>query len=210
MSKITEAAGLAGVLAERWDQPLTTAMQSADIGTPRRMAHFIAQTGHESGGFSSVVEGLNYKVEALLSRFGRHRISEADARKYGRVDGKQPANHEAIANCIYGGPWGAKNLGNTQPGDGWKFRGRSLIQVTGRANYAACGKALGLDLLNRPELLERPENAAKAAAWFWSSNGLNKLADNDNIEGITSKINGGKNGLADRIKRYEKAFKVLA
>lgn len=210
MTNIPKAAGLAGALAERWDQPLATAMQGASINTPRRMSHFIAQVGHESGGFARVVENLNYKVEALLSLFGRHRISEADARKYGRIDGKQAANQEAIANCIYGGAWGGKNLGNTQPGDGWKFRGRSLIQVTGRSNYEACGKALGLDLINHPELLERPENAARAAAWFWSSKGLNKLADNDNIKAITAVINGGDNGLTDRIKRYDTAIKVLA
>lgn len=210
MIDLAKAAGVGSSVAQRWQVPLHNAMQGADIDTPRRMAHFIAQTGHESSGFSVVVENLNYKVEALLSIFGRHRISEADARKYGRIDGKQPANQPAIANCIYGGAWGEKNLGNTKPGDGWKFRGRSLIQVTGRANYRACGEALGLDLENYPELLERPENAAKAAAWFWSTKGLNQLADNDNIVGITKRVNGGVNGLDDRKLRYSRAIKVLA
>lgn len=205
MTKISKAG-----VPERWVLPLGEAMQAANINTPKRMAHFIAQTGHESGGFVRVVENLNYRVEALLSIFGRHRISEADARKYGRIDGKQAANQEAIANCIYGGEWGAVNLGNTESGDGWKFRGRSLIQVTGRANYRKCGQAIGLNLEVHPELLERPENAARAAAWFWSTNGLNQLADNDNIVGITRKINGGTNGLDDRKERYDRAIKVLA
>lgn len=205
MTNITKAG-----VPERWQQPLDAAMKAANINTPKRMAHFIAQAGHESGGFARVVENLNYRVEALLALFGRHRISADDARKYGRIEGKQAANQEAIANCIYGGKWGAENLGNTQPGDGWKFRGRSLIQVTGRANYRACGAALGLDLEKNPELLERPEHAARAAAWFWTSKGLNQLADNDNIVGITRRINGGTNGIDDREKRYQAAIKVLA
>lgn len=209
MIDLIKAAGVSAQIADTWQQPLASAMQAAAIVTDRRVAHFIAQTGHESAGFSRIVENLNYKVEALLSLFGRHRISEADARAYGRT-ASRPADQQAIANCIYGGAWGAKNLGNVQPGDGWKFRGRSLIQVTGRANYLACGTALGLDLVNYPELLERPENAANAAAWFWSSNELNALADNDNIAGITKRINGGTNGLDDRKLRYARAIKALA
>ncbi len=105
---------------------------------------------------------------------------------------------------------GRADLGNTVPGDGSKYRGRGLIQITGRANYAACGEALGLDLLSKPELLEQPQHAAMSAAWFWSTRGLNTLADQGEFMKITRRINGGVNGLADRQALYDKALKVLA
>lgn len=105
---------------------------------------------------------------------------------------------------------GRVDLGNTVPGDGFKYRGRGLIQITGRANNAACGEALGLDLINKPELLEQPQYAAMSAAWFWSTRGLNTLADQGEFVKITRRINGGLNGLADRQALYEKALKVLA
>ena len=105
---------------------------------------------------------------------------------------------------------GRADLGNTVPGDGSKYRGRGLIQITGRANYAACGEALGLDLINRPELLEQPQYAAMSAAWFWSIKGLNTLADQGDFVKITRRINGGTNGMADRQALYDKALEVLA
>ena len=105
---------------------------------------------------------------------------------------------------------GRADLGNIVPGDGSKFRGRGLIQITGRANYKACGEALGLDLINQPELLEKPQNACMSAAWFWATRGLSTLADESRFETITRRINGGFNGLADRQKLYERALKVLA
>ena len=105
---------------------------------------------------------------------------------------------------------GRADLGNTVKGDGSKYRGRGLIQITGRANYAACGEPLGLDLISKPELLELPQYAAMSAAWFWSAKGLNTLADQGNFVKITRRINGGLNGLADRQALYDKALKVLA
>jgi putative chitinase len=104
---------------------------------------------------------------------------------------------------------GRKDLGNVKPGDGARFKGRGLIQITGRANYEKCGKALGLDLINNPELLEQSINAVRSAAWFWKTNGLNELADKDQFKQITKKINGGYNGLADREAFYKKALLVL-
>ncbi|NWB92344.1 glycoside hydrolase family 19 protein [Pseudomonas agarici] len=104
---------------------------------------------------------------------------------------------------------GRKDLGNTQSGDGSKYRGRGLIQVTGRANYESCGKALGLDLISAPELLERPGPACMSAAWFWSARGLNALADAGQFTKITSRINGGQNGAEDRLALYERALGVL-
>lgn len=176
---------------------LEEAAQRFVIGTKLRRAHWLAQMAHESGGFTVVRESLNYSVEALLSLFGRHRISERDARRYGRAPG-QAANQTAIANCLYGGEWGAKNLGNTQSGDGARYIGRGYKQLTGRANYAACGAGIDLPLLAAPELLEQPSAAALSAGWFWRTRGLNALADRDDIEAITRKVNGGLIGLAER------------
>ena len=105
---------------------------------------------------------------------------------------------------------GRADLGNTLAGDGFKYRGRGLIQITGRANYAECGEALDLDLINQPELLEKPQNACMSAAWFWASRGLNTLADAGKFDTITRRINGGLNGAADRRALYAQALKVLA
>ncbi|SDE71131.1 glycoside hydrolase family 19 protein [Pseudomonas extremaustralis] len=166
------------------------------VGTPRAAA-FIAQVGHESGQLTRLVENLNYSADGLMktwpSRFDLVRAT-ACARK-----------PEQIANVVY-----ADRMGNAGPGDGWKYRGRGLIQVTGKTNYAACGEALGLDLINQPELLERPQYAAMSAAWFWSANGLNTLADAGDLTKITRRINGGLTGQADRQALYDKALKVLA
>ncbi|MBJ2181457.1 glycoside hydrolase family 19 protein [Pseudomonas veronii] len=166
------------------------------VGTPRAAA-FIAQVGHESGQLTRLVENLNYSADGLMktwpSRFDLVRAT-ACARK-----------PEQIANVVY-----ACRMGNAAPGDGWKYRGRGPIQVTGKANYAACGEALGLDLINHPELLEKPQYAAMSAAWFWSANGLNTLADAGDLTKITRRINGGLTGQADRQALYDKALKVLA
>ena len=105
---------------------------------------------------------------------------------------------------------GRKDLGNTVAGDGSKYRGRGLIQITGRANYMACGEALGLDLITQPELLEKPQHACMSAAWFWATKGLNTLAEADQFDKITRRINGGQNGAADRQALYARALKVLA
>ena len=105
---------------------------------------------------------------------------------------------------------GRKDLGNTVAGDGSKYRGRGLIQITGRANYMACGEALGLDLIMQPELLEKPQHACMSAAWFWASRGLNTLADAGRFDQITQRINGGQNGAEDRQVLYVRALKVLA
>ena len=176
---------------------LNTAMGKYGIVTRLRIAAFIAQVGHESGQLTRLVENLNYSAEGLMktwpSRFDLVRATAA-ARK-----------PEQIANIVYGG-----RMGNTAPGDGWKYRGRGLIQVTGKTNYEACGEALGVGLINQPELLELPQHAAMSAAWFWSMNGLNTQADAGDLAKITRRINGGLNGQADRQALYDKALKVMA
>lgn len=178
---------------------LIAGMAAAAIDTPLRRAHFLSQIAVESAAFTKVRESLNYSVPGLLDTFGRHRISEADAERLGRIPGR-PADQFGIANLVYGGEWGRKHLGNTQPGDGALFIGYGLKQLTGRGNVARCDKALGFkgQLLKQPSLLMRPDLAAKSAVWFWTDNDLNPIADTDNIEAVTRTVNGGLNGLSDR------------
>jgi putative chitinase len=168
------------------------------INTPLRMAHFLAQTGHESAGFTAIVENLNYRVQALTATFGS-RITAAQAAQFGRDDATgQRANQTEIANIVYGGSWGARNLGNTQPGDGSKFLGRGLIQVTGRSNYTAAATIIVKSLDDTVTYFATPDGAVESAAWFWTAHKLNALADDNNIEQITRVINGGTAGLDDR------------
>ena len=176
---------------------LNTAMSRYQIVGAKRIAAFIAQVGHESGHLARLVENLNYSADALRrnwpSRFSME-LASAVARK-----------PEQIANIAYG-----NRMGNTAPGDGWKYRGRGLIQITGKNNYRACGEALSLDLIAQPELLEKPQHACMSAAWFWATNGLNTPADAGNFDAITQRINGGQTGVADRQALYARALKVLA
>jgi putative chitinase len=202
---VMRATGATLANAERFLPFIQGTCKAFDITTPQRVAGFMSQIGHESGGMATLEENLNYSVEALLSKFGRHRISEADARRFGRT-ATQRANHEAIANALYGGEFGRKNLGNTQPGDGWRFRGRGLKQLTGRDNYLRCGQAIGEDLVANPDRLVMPVNAALSAGWFWKTNGLNELADRGDVVAMTKRINGGTIGLEQRQKLYAAAM----
>jgi putative chitinase len=182
-----------------------------NIDTPKRIAGFLSQIGHESAGMASLQENLNYKVDAILKLFGRHRISEADARKFGRNEATgQKANQKALADILYGGEFGRKNLGNTEPGDGSAFIGRGLKQLTGRSNYKRCGDAIGVDLIASPEKLLEPAYAALSAAWFWSTNNLNELADKGDVVAMTKRINGGTIGLEQRQKLYDVAMASAA
>ncbi|MGY2401133.1 glycoside hydrolase family 19 protein [Pseudomonas sp. SDO5271_S396] len=183
----------------RYIDPLNVAMARFGIDTPLRAAAFIAQVGHESEQLRVVVEDLDYSAEALLASWPS-RFDAALAERVAR-------NPEAIANIAY-----ASHLGNgpQASGDGWKYRGRGLIQITGLCNYKSIGDALGLDLLTHPELLEQPENAALSAARFWSVNGLNELADLNQLQPITERVNGGLNGESDRLALYRHALAVLA
>ena len=178
--------------------PLAEACIEWGIDTPVRLAAFLAQIAHESGQLRILAENLNYSVEALLRVFPRH-FDVSQAAAYAR----QP---ERIANRVY-----ASRMGNGAEvsGDGWRYRGRGLIQLTGRDNYAACGKALALDLIVQPELLEQPIAAARSAAWFWHRHDLNRFADTHDIESITRRINGGLTGLDDRKACYARACTAL-
>lgn len=176
---------------------LNAAMARFKINSPVRMAAFIAQVGHESGQLTRMVENLNYSADRLQVVWP-NRFDAALAAQVARKP-------EQIANIAYGG-----RMGNVLPGDGWKYRGRGLIQLTGANNYRAAGAALGLDLVNHPELVEQPETAALVAGWFWQSNGLNELADSGQFAKITRTINGGLTGQADRVALRDLAAKVLA
>lgn len=183
---------------------LNRAMNRYEIESPVRRAAFLAQVGHESGHLRRLVENLNYSASGLASSWPtRFLAPDGQPNALAQRLERQP---ERIANHVY-----ANRLGNgtVESGDGWRFRGRGLIQLTGRANYRACGEAIGADLMAGPELLEQPEWAAKSAAWFWFTNGLNALADGDRFLDITRRINGGTNGITERRQLWGKAREVL-
>nr|WP_305088322.1 glycoside hydrolase family 19 protein [Enterobacter asburiae] len=205
-TQFQKAAGISAGLAVRWFHYIDAAMKEFGITAPLDQAMFIAQMGHESGGFTRLVENLNYAAENLVPTFGRHRITPQQAAALGRT-ATQPANQKAIANLVYGGDWGKKNLGNQTAGDGWKYRGRGLKQITGLSNYHSCGQALKLDLVSYPELLERDEFAARSAAWFYVSHGC--LLHSGDVERVTLLINGGRNGLEQRGALFNLAKSVL-
>ncbi|WP_225182180.1 glycoside hydrolase family 19 protein [Pectobacterium aroidearum] len=200
IEQFRNAAGISPALASRWHPHLIAAFDEFNIKTATAQAMFIAQVGHESGGFSRIVESLNYTPAALAGTFGK-RITQYQADMLGRT-AKQAANQEAIANLVY-----ADRLGNKVRGDGWKYRGRGLIQVTGHDNYRACGTGLKLDLVTSPELLEQDANAMRSAAWFWSANRCGQYGSD--VSRVTRIINGGTNGLEDRRERFELAQQVL-
>ena len=182
----------------KWFEPLQETFEKYQINTPKRQACFIGQCMHESGGFKFLRENLNYSAKALMATWPS-RFPDADtAEKYAR----QP---EMIANKVYSG-----RMGNTEDGDGAKFIGRGLIQLTGKDNYKAFGEAIGEDLIANPQLVEEPRYAALSAGWFWNKRGLNTLADAMDVTTLTVRINGGKIGIDDRIAKINKALDVLA
>ena len=184
----------------------------AKITSSLRTAHALAQQCVETGRFSTLVESLNYSEAGLLSTFSRSRISAADCARLGRKAGESPltpARQEAIANIVYGGAFGREQLGNTQPGDGWRFRGRGAKQTTGRVNYARVKALTGLDVIANPALLEDPDTGMRAVCLFWTDKRCNSFADADDIEALTRAVNGGTNGLADRRIALDRAKAIL-
>jgi putative chitinase len=184
--------------ADALTQALNLAMGEAKINTPRRQATFIAQVAYESQGFSRFTENLNYRAERLLDVFGKY-FTEDEAQEFAH----QP---EKIANRVYAGRLGNGDEGS---GDGWRYRGRGLIQLTGKDNYREAGESLHLDLVGQPELAEGLEVSARVAAWYWTSRNLNSFADRGEFDTITKKINGSLSGLKDRRAYYSKAREVL-
>jgi putative chitinase len=173
------------------------------INTPLRLAHFLAQCGHESGGFRATQENLNYSAKGLMGIFKKYFPTSALAAQYERKPAK-------IAARVYGGRMGN---GNEASGEGYKFRGRGYIQLTGKENYTAFGKAIGEDILSNPDVVSS-KYALLSAAWFFTKNGLHKMADSGASDAvvtqITKRVNGGTIGLADRIKHFKEYYKLLA
>ena len=183
----------------KWLKPLEDTFSKYQINTPTRQAAFIGQCQHESNNFKTLEENLHYSAGALM-RVWPSRFPDANtAEKYAN-------NPEAIANKVYGG---RADLGNIEDGDGWKFHGRGLIQLTGRSNYTVCGEALGQPLTSNPSLLLDPEWACMSAGWFFNKKNLNLLADAEDWTTMTKRINGGIIGLSDRINKIHKAMDIL-
>lgn len=185
---------------DRYLEALNTELPKYGVDTPARMAHFIAQIAHESGSFKYKSENLNYSAKALRAVFSKYFYTDEMAERYARKP-------EDIANVVYANRMGN---GNSVSGDGWRYRGRGLIQLTGRENYANCAKFIGMDCESNPHMLaENAAAAVSAACWFWQSRKLNDLADFDDIKSITRKINGGYHGLDSRVEFYERAKVAL-
>jgi putative chitinase len=175
------------------------AAHGASVATsPTRLAHWLGQMAHESGGFQKLVENLNYSSAANLQRVWPSRFpTAASAAPFVR-------NPEALANKVYGG-----RMGNTSVGDGWRFRGRGIIHLTGRENYRKAESETGIPVASNPDLAADPETAVRLAMWYWNARNLNMLADADNVVGLTRRINGGTIGLQDRTTRTERAKALL-
>ena len=193
-----EAQLLALGIDGKWLEPLQETFEKYQINTPKRQACFIGQCMHESGGFKFLKENLNYSAKALMATWPSRFPDMDTAEKYER----QP---EKIANKVYSG-----RMGNTEDGDGAKYIGRGLIQLTGKDNYMAFGEAIGEDLVANPQLVEQPRYAALSAGWFWNKRGLNALADAMDVTTMTVRINGGRIGIDDRIAKINKAIDILA
>jgi len=184
-----------------WVDAMNEVFPKYDINTPQRIAAFIAQCGHESGGWRTFSENLNYSAKALDAVFGKYFVRAGrDANDYAR----QP---EKIANIVYAG---RMDNGDTDSGDGWRYRGRGPIQLTGKANYAKFSEDMDVDAVDNPDQVsEDKEVALMSAIWYWNSNNLNRYADSGDIKTLTKRINGGYIGLEDRIHHWEEAMKAL-
>jgi putative chitinase len=201
---------------EKWLQPIIETCVEFEINTPQRVAAFLAQTSHESGGYTMLTENLNYKAATLAacwpSRFAelgpdkKPKRSDKGALIPTKLALSIAGKPEQIANLVYSGRMGN---GPAQSGEGWKFRGRGAKQLTGKDNYKRCGDALGVDLVGNPDLLLEPMFAARSAGWFWKTNNLSPFADAQDIKGMTKKINGGYIGLEARQALYNRIIAAI-
>jgi putative chitinase len=207
MSLITEGQLAAMIPTNKeikaWCEELNKALPKYDITTDQRIAGFISQCAHESMDFNAMSENLNYREETLNKVFPRYfGPGKRNAAEYAK-------NPEKIANYVYMDEFRTSKLGNTQPGDGWRFRGRGLKQLTGRDNYTRFAKDYDMTAEEAAVWVETKEGALASALWFWNTNNLNTIADTGNVAALTKKINGGDIGLADRQARYAKAMAAL-
>ena len=186
-------------IGAEWVEPLNATFSRWGISTPRQQAAFIGQCGHECGNFRILEENLNYKAATLMrlwpKRFPTIEVANAYA-----------GNPKKIANMVYGGRMGNRDESS---GDGYRFRGRGCIQLTGHANYFHASQALGVDFVKEPDLVATPQYAALTAGWFWYTHGCNEVAERGDWTALTKKINGGVIGLNDRVQHTQMAMGVI-
>lgn len=214
--EMLHAVGVKPAVAETWLPAIVVACEVFHIDTEKRIAGFLAQCAHESAGFTQLQENLNYSADGMAAIWpNRFAVLGPDKKAVKTKEGKNTPNKfalalhrkpEMIANVVYSSRMGN---GPVESGEGWKFRGRGLKQLTGKDNYTRCGKALDADLVENPDLLLEPRWAALSAGWFWDSNKCSTFADADDFVGLTKKINGGTIGLPDRQKRYAAALNTV-
>lgn len=190
--------------ADQWHASMVEVLPMWEINTVERVAGFIAQCAHESNNFRNLEENLNYKQETLLKVFPRYfgAPPKRNAAEYAR-------NPEKLANYVYMDEFRSSKMGNTQPGDGWRFRGRGLKQLTGRDNYTNFGKTVKMTAEEAAEYVATKKGAIDSACWFWDNAKCNTFADAKDIVGMSKRINGGTIGLDDRKRRWEQALQVL-
>ena len=184
---------------DHWCDALNKLLPDYGIDTPQRVAAFIAQAAHESGNFTALHENLNYRWESLRKVFPKYFPTDELAQQYAH-------NQEAIANRVYANRMGN---GDEASGDGYRYCGRGLIQLTGKSNYQSFADSIETDITAVPDYLQTFEGAVQSACWFWENNNLNQYADSDDILTMTKRINGGTIGLEDRKKHYEHAKHVF-
>ena len=187
---------------DHWFDALSKLLPDYEINTPQRMAAFLAQCAHESGGFKALKENLNYKAVTLRKIFPKYFPTDEIANQYANMPNKQ----QAIANKVYASRMGN---GDEASGDGYRYCGRGLIQLTGKDNYSWFAASLEISVEEAAQYLETFEGAAQSACWFWETNNLNQWADKGDILTLTKRINGGTIGLEDRIKHYEHALHIF-
>lgn len=199
----------------KWLQAVIETCVEFEINTPQRIAGFLAQTSHESGGYTMLTENLNYRAATLAAcwpnRFAVMGADKKPIKENGKLVPTAVANSiagkpELIANLVYSSRMGN---GPAESGEGWAYRGRGLKQLTGKFNYEKCGLGLGIDLVGNPDLLLEPMYAARSAGWFWKTNSLSTFADKGDITGMTKRINGGVIGLAERQAKYDRCLKAM-
>jgi putative chitinase len=210
------AAGVSEAKAREFEPFIQAACTTYEINTPQRVAGFLSQLAHESGGFARLEENLNYSDVGMANtwptRFAEvnaqgQRVRGPDNRFLPNVKAKElHRKPELIANSVYAN---RMSNGDEASGDGWRYRGRGLKQLTGKDNYTRCGAALKLDLVGNPDLLLQPGPASLSGAWFWGTNGCNAFADRGDIDGLTRRINGGLIGIEDRRKRYNDCLAAI-
>lgn len=185
---------------EDWYPAIVDNVANYDIDTIERLSAFLSQCSHESAEFTRTTENLNYRWESLRKVFPKYFPTDDLAKKYAH-------NKEAIANRVY-----ANRMGNgpESSGDGWRYRGRGLIQLTGKNNYRAFSEYIKMSLDEVPEFLETFDGAVISACWFWEKNNLNTFVDNNDIKGLSKAINGGYNGLSERIDKYNEILEILS